>query len=215
MNYLSNSTQRISQRIAWRIFQWNRSNRETKASMLILSQVLALSFGFSLELILAKSSLAQATVAPTLLPPSLVKPDLIRKDSPAKEQPNSSSVKDNPSNSQSSQNSPATSKIVPETIQEMITPVAIAGGSPAPLLVSQDRARVAAENLYQAVQMVLDTEDRKLSYLQINNTFDAYNNLIVLLGLTEPAQIENFPRLKSIGLALASLREKVTPVKLK
>jgi hypothetical protein len=98
-------------------------------------------------------------------------------------------------------------------VEEMITPVAIAGTPSAPFLVSQDRAKQAAQRLYLAVQTVLDTDDTKLSFLQVNNAFEAYNNMIVLLGLTESAQIDNFPRLKSIGLALTSLRERITVVK--
>jgi hypothetical protein len=100
-------------------------------------------------------------------------------------------------------------------IEEMITPIELAGVPKAPFLVSQERAKIAAEKLYLSVQTVLATEDAKLSFVQVNSTFDAYNSLIVLLGLTESAQIENFPRLKSIGLALGALRDKIAVVKSK
>jgi len=183
-----------------------RLNHSIKGTGLVLLLALGSSFGLSLELILASASLAQATVAPTS--PLILLPSL-----PKQVQPNSSSVIDNPNVNQINRNQVENPAEYQKIIQEMITPVAIAGVSPAPLLISQDRAKIAAEKLYQSVQAVLETEDLKLSYPQVNNTFDAYNNLIVLLGLTESAQIENFPRLKSIGLGLNSLREKIAVVK--
>ncbi|MDX1978306.1 MAG: hypothetical protein SFT94_11605 [Pseudanabaenaceae cyanobacterium bins.68] len=102
-----------------------------------------------------------------------------------------------------------------QIIQEMITPMPSPGIPPAPYLVSQGRALTAAQNLYTAVNQILSTEDQKLTYEQINQGFNAYNQLITLLGLTNPAQIDNFPRLKTIGLALDSLQRRVKAPKTK
>lgn len=97
----------------------------------------------------------------------------------------------------------------PQIIAEMITPQPRAEVPPAPILVSQERALAAAQNLYLAVNQILDTPDQKLTYTQINQGFNAYNQLITFLGLTDPAQIDNFPRLKTIGIALQSLHQRL------
>lgn len=101
---------------------------------------------------------------------------------------------------------------VPEDVarvaREAIEPVLVNGKSAAvPILLNKDGAYRAAVDLIVRTRQLLAAADGKPSLLAINTALGAYNHLVVMLGLTDPAQLAHFPRVQTIGLALAEIRE--------
>ncbi|NJK59327.1 MAG: hypothetical protein HC918_02385 [Oscillatoriales cyanobacterium SM2_1_8] len=101
---------------------------------------------------------------------------------------------------------------VPEDVsrvaREAIEPVLVNGKNAAvPILLNKDGAYRAAVNLIVQTRGLLATADGKPSLMEINAALGAYNHLVVMLGLTDPAQLAYFPRVQNLGLALAEIRE--------
>ncbi|MFQ3679727.1 MAG: hypothetical protein SNJ60_04375 [Pseudanabaenaceae cyanobacterium] len=91
--------------------------------------------------------------------------------------------------------------------QEAISPVVPEGATAnLPVVMDRSSARQAAVKLILRARQLLDAPGERPSLLEINATLAAYNDLIVRLGLTEPAQLSYFPRIQAIGLALAEIR---------
>ncbi len=91
--------------------------------------------------------------------------------------------------------------------QEAIVPVRPEGATAVvPVVLQKEDAQRVAATLIVRARRLLETPDLKPSITEINAALNAYNTLIVRLGLTEPSQLAYFPRLQSIGLALAEIR---------
>lgn len=79
-------------------------------------------------------------------------------------------------------------------------------GSPSPAIISDFKVVKSA-----ALNLVINVNGLAQSPVaptleRMNSVFNAYNNLIVVMGLTDPRQLDYFPNLKELGQELGTLR---------
>lgn len=91
--------------------------------------------------------------------------------------------------------------------QQLVTPVALAN-APTPQPTWEDRETViaAADQLTTAVTGLVAPE-RRVTIAEVNQGITAYNQLIGVMALQDPAQLESFPHLNSVGVILSALRQ--------
>jgi hypothetical protein len=77
-----------------------------------------------------------------------------------------------------------------------------------PLIASRDNIEAASLRLVAVVAILVKTQ--QVTRENLNAAFMSYNNLTTLMGLTDPRQLEYFPKLKSIATELSILRKSLS-----
>lgn len=100
-----------------------------------------------------------------------------------------------------------TGTVPPNFAQQLVTPLALAN-APTPQPAWEDRETViaAADQLTTAVTGLVAPE-RRVTIAEVNQGITAYNQLIGVMALQDPAQLESFPHLNSVGVILSALRQ--------
>jgi|GEM_PF-6239452 len=94
----------------------------------------------------------------------------------------------------------------PNFAQQLVTPVVVASvPTPPPTWVDTDTVIASADRLTTTITGLV-APDRRLTIADVNQGIAAYNQLITVMSLQDPTQLENFPHLNSVGVVLAALR---------
>ncbi len=92
-------------------------------------------------------------------------------------------------------------------VQQLVTPVTIADAPvPPPTWLETETVIAAADQLTTAVTGLVAPE-RQVTIVEVNQGITAYNQLISVMALQDPAQLESFPHLNSVGVILSALRQ--------
>lgn len=92
-------------------------------------------------------------------------------------------------------------------VQQLVTPVTVADAPvPPPTWLETETVIAAADQLTTAVTGLVAPE-RQVTIAAVNQGITAYNQLIGVMALQDPAQLESFPHLNSVGVILSALRQ--------
>ena len=94
---------------------------------------------------------------------------------------------------------------------DLITPISNTSGNflAPPIIGNMNSAKTASVRLLVSVAN-LGQNTRFLTLDKVNNAFAAYNNLVVVMGLTDARQLAYYPRLKAISESLVQLKTQIS-----
>ncbi|WP_448563680.1 hypothetical protein [Trichothermofontia sp.] len=95
--------------------------------------------------------------------------------------------------------------VPPNFAQQLVTPVTVAN-APAPNWEDTETVIAAADQLTRAVAGLVAPE-RRVTIAEVNQGIMAYNQLVGVMSLQDPAQLESFPHLNSVGVLLSALQQ--------
>lgn len=110
-------------------------------------------------------------------------------------------------NSQPPSNPVEAAKQLESRAIELITPISKPSGDiPAPPLIGNPNSvKLASANLLVNVDDLVQNIGL-LTLDKVNNAFASYNNLVVVMGLTDARQLAYYPKLKTIAESLVQLK---------